>query len=166
MLDCCLLDPGLHPSWLERLLVACLFNTAGGSHHCCCSMTFVCVGLWICVTASEFVAGTCASCSVVTVLQGAGSLPPHTLCAMCCCLPYVHLTLLHYQQMDEEEIKAAYRKLALKLHPDRQIGKDAVAQAQAAEQFALLLKAYDTLKDPEQRKLYNAGQYMEATLKL
>jgi curved DNA-binding protein CbpA len=85
---------------------------------------------------------------------------------MCCCLPYVHLTVLLYQQVDEEEIKAAYRKLALKLHPDRQIGKDAVAQAQAAEQFALLLKAYDTLKDPEQRKLYNAGQYMEATLKL
>eukprot|EP00775_Hariotina_reticulata_P002272 gene2272-2584_t len=69
-------------------------------------------------------------------------------------------------EVDEEEIKAAYRKLALQLHPDRHIGKDAAAQAEAAEQFALLLKAYDTLKDPEQRRLYNAGQYMEATLKL
>lgn len=69
-------------------------------------------------------------------------------------------------QVDDEEIKAAYRKLAMQLHPDRQMGRSERERAEAAQQFALLLKAYDTLKDPEQRRLYERGQLVEATLNL
>lgn len=60
-------------------------------------------------------------------------------------------------QLDEEEIKSAYRRLAMQYHPDRHITSDAAARAAAEKRFAALLKAYDTLKDPEQRALYNAG---------
>lgn len=69
-------------------------------------------------------------------------------------------------QLDDDEIKAAYRKLAMQLHPDRQMGKDERSRAEAAKRFAQLLKAYDTLKDPEQRRLYDAGQLVEASLSL
>lgn len=69
-------------------------------------------------------------------------------------------------QVAEDDIKSAYRKLAMQLHPDRQAGKSERERAEAAQQFALLLKAYDTLKDPEQRRLYEAGQLVEATLNL
>jgi Fe-S protein assembly co-chaperone HscB len=69
-------------------------------------------------------------------------------------------------QLDEEEIKAAYRRLAMQYHPDRHISSDAAARAAAEQRFAALLKAYDTLKDPEQRALYNAGHLVEASLNL
>ena len=49
----------------------------------------------------------------------------------------------------EKEIKTAYRRLARKYHPD--ISKE----AQAEEKFKELGEAYDVLKDPEKRKLYD-----------
>lgn len=48
-----------------------------------------------------------------------------------------------------DEIKAAYRKLARKLHPD--VSKEPDAQAR----FAELQEAYDVLSDPEKRKVYD-----------
>lgn len=87
----------------------------------------------------------------------------HAECRLCTAVASVHCRIL---QLDDEDIKTAYRKLAMQLHPDRQLGKDARTRAQAAELFAQLLKAYDTLKDPEQRKLYDAGELVEATLSL
>jgi curved DNA-binding protein len=49
----------------------------------------------------------------------------------------------------EDEIKAAYRKLARKYHPD--VSKE----AQAEEKFKELGLAYETLKDPKKRKEYD-----------
>jgi molecular chaperone DnaJ len=69
-------------------------------------------------------------------------------------------------EIDEDEIKTAYRRLAMQYHPDRHISKDAPSRAAAAKQFEQLLKAYDTLKDPEQRALYNSGHLIEASLNL
>ena len=49
-----------------------------------------------------------------------------------------------------DEIKSAYRKLAMKYHPDRNPG-DKVAE----EKFKEAAEAYDVLHDPEKRQRYD-----------
>ena len=52
----------------------------------------------------------------------------------------------------DEEIKRAYRKAAMKWHPDRNSGAEAVARAT----FQEIKDAYAILSDPAQRKVYDA----------
>jgi DnaJ-class molecular chaperone len=50
----------------------------------------------------------------------------------------------------QEEIKKAYRKLSLELHPDRNNGSD-----ESTEQFKKISNAYETLGDEDKRKKYD-----------
>src|SRR5438874_12596803 len=49
-----------------------------------------------------------------------------------------------------DSIKAAFKKLALQYHPDIYKGED------AQERMRILLLAYQTLSDPEERRVYDA----------
>src|SRR5204862_7350797 len=60
--------------------------------------------------------------------------------------------------VSDEEIKKAYRKLAMTYHPDRNNGsKD------AEERFKEITEAYDVLRDPQKRAAYD--RYGEAGLR-
>jgi len=54
------------------------------------------------------------------------------------------------QDADQDEIKKAYRKLAMKYHPDRNDNDD-----QAEKKFKEASEAYEVLRDPETRARYD-----------
>jgi molecular chaperone DnaJ len=58
----------------------------------------------------------------------------------------------------DEEIKAAYRRLAMRWHPDRNNGSK-----ESEEKFKALTEAYDVLRDPNKRAAYE--RYGEAGLR-
>ena len=57
----------------------------------------------------------------------------------------------------EEEIKGAYRRLALETHPDRQRQNGTEARKRAEERFKRIGEAYNVLRKREVRAKYDAG---------
>ena len=55
----------------------------------------------------------------------------------------------------DEEIKAKYKKMALKYHPDRQNGKTESEKKAAEEKFKEVVEAYEILSDKEKRQQYD-----------
>jgi curved DNA-binding protein CbpA len=53
------------------------------------------------------------------------------------------------------DIKKAYRKLALKFHPDKQAQSSDTERESATAQFAKIAQAYEILSDDEERKQYD-----------
>ena len=62
---------------------------------------------------------------------------------------------------DDEEIKKAYRKLALKYHPDKQASKTEEEKADAIAKFKAIGEAYEVLSDPQKRAQYDQGVDVE-----
>lgn len=62
------------------------------------------------------------------------------------------------QKATENDIRKAYRRLALQWHPDR------CKEPGAKEQFIAIQRAYETLNNPCQRARYDAGLVLESTL--
>ncbi|XP_066458549.1 dnaJ homolog subfamily C member 21 isoform X3 [Eleutherodactylus coqui] len=71
----------------------------------------------------------------------------------------------HYEELgvrrdcNDDDLKKAYRKLALKWHPDKNLDN----AEEAAEQFKLIQAAYDVLSDPQERAWYD--NHRDALLK-
>lgn len=63
----------------------------------------------------------------------------------------------YYRQLEvaknatADDIKKAYRRLAMKFHPDHNLGDD--------QKFKEICEAYDVLKDLVKRAKYDSGQY-------
>ena len=55
----------------------------------------------------------------------------------------------------EQEIKAAYKKMAIKYHPDRQGDKSEAEKKEAEAKFKEAAEAYDVLHDPQKRQRYD-----------
>jgi curved DNA-binding protein CbpA len=60
-------------------------------------------------------------------------------------------TLEVHEEATHDEIKRAYRRAAMKAHPDRNVGREAAAHAH----FQEIKEAYAILSDPEQRRVYD-----------
>lgn len=61
-------------------------------------------------------------------------------------------TLGVHDDASDDEIKRAYRKAAMRAHPDRNQGREAAAH----DAFQEIKQAYSILSDPEQRRVYDA----------
>ncbi len=80
--------------------------------------------------------------------------------------PYIRIDLLaskdYYsilgvsRNASQDDLKKAYRKLAMKYHPDRNPGDKA-----AETQFKAINEAYEILGDPQKRSLYDSGGFTE-----
>ena len=59
------------------------------------------------------------------------------------------------ENVSDDELKKAYRKLALKYHPDHQQGKSDAEKKEAEDKFKEVNEAYETLSDPGKRESYD-----------
>ena len=64
------------------------------------------------------------------------------------------------QETTTEDIKAAFKRVALKFHPDKQLGKEDAEKDEAQKQFVKAQAAYDVLKDPHKRREYDRGRLL------
>ena len=61
------------------------------------------------------------------------------------------------EQATEAEIKTAYKKSALRWHPDRHSGGSEADRKKAEDTFKKVNDAYELLTDPQRKKLWDQG---------
>ena len=61
------------------------------------------------------------------------------------------------QNADEDDIKKAYKKAALKYHPDRHSSSTEEEKSEAERKFKEVGEAYECLTDPEKKERYDSG---------
>ena len=61
-------------------------------------------------------------------------------------------------ERDAKVIKKAYRRAALKWHPDRHVQSTKAQQEEAADKFKEISEAYEVLSDPNKRAVYERGE--------
>lgn len=61
------------------------------------------------------------------------------------------------ENASQEEIKSAYRKLALRWHPDRWVNGTEEEKKKAEDEFKKVAEAYGVLGDEEKRRQYDSG---------
>jgi DnaJ homolog subfamily C member 7 len=66
-----------------------------------------------------------------------------------------------HERATEEEIKKAYKKAALKYHPDRQARKSEAEKAVATQKFKDCAEGLEILSDPQKRHMYDRGMDLE-----
>ena len=69
-------------------------------------------------------------------------------------MDYYSILEIHLSATDED-IKKAYRKIILKLHPDKYTGNSEIEKKNLVNQFIKVNEAFEILKNPERRKIYN-----------
>eukprot|EP01126_Amoeba_proteus_P025163 TRINITY_DN2515_c0_g2_i8.p1 TRINITY_DN2515_c0_g2~~TRINITY_DN2515_c0_g2_i8.p1 ORF type:complete len:483 (-),score=118.40 TRINITY_DN2515_c0_g2_i8:166-1614(-) len=61
----------------------------------------------------------------------------------------------------EQDIKKAFRKLAMQLHPDKMRNADATQKEEAEKKMKEIGEAYEVLSDPEKKGKYDRGEDIE-----
>lgn len=61
------------------------------------------------------------------------------------------------ENASQDEIKKAFRKLSIKLHPDKQAGKSDKEKKEAEAKFKEINEAYQVLSDEEKKRRYDSG---------
>ncbi|MBS3913101.1 MAG: TerB family tellurite resistance protein [Bacteroidetes bacterium] len=83
----------------------------------------------------------------ISVQLGISSTDFHSLRAMFVSTPDAEYKILDVAvTANEEEVKKAYRKMAMRFHPDRLLGLGEAEKKAAQEKFVKVQKAYDTIK--------------------
>ena len=89
--------------------------------------------------------------------------PPSRL-ALCCLGPILnperdnqYYELLGVdRRCSQTEIKKAYRKISLEMHPDKRRQRGIPVMQEDRERFIRAKEAYEVLSDPKRRKVYDA----------
>lgn len=68
------------------------------------------------------------------------------------------------QSASQTEIKRAFRRIALRLHPDRLFNLSEAKRAEATRRFQRITRIAEVLSDPEKRRLYDLGVRDDAEL--
>ncbi|PRW61135.1 domain containing [Chlorella sorokiniana] len=66
-----------------------------------------------------------------------------------------------HTHISQDEIKRAFRRAALRWHPDKQEVADEAGRRAARERFQQIRAAYETLRDPERRRAYDRGEAVD-----